>query len=193
MTGPIGGHRGGLSTSTATSPPRPALPARGRDVLTSALIRYRPHSTTVQRVSIGLVFIFFGLMKFVPGASPAEDVATRTMKALTFGFVPAEVSRPLLALFETGIGLGLVTGILLRPVLIAFFLHMIGVFSALVVLPAEMWDGQTGTPTLEGQYIIKNVVLIAACLAVAVDEWCGGPARRATTAGRRHRRGSAPQ
>ncbi|GLF93353.1 DoxX family protein [Streptomyces yaizuensis] len=183
------GHRGATAPGTATRrplAPRPVPPPRTRHVLTSALGRYRPHSTTVLRVSVGLVFIAFGLMKFIPGASPAEDVATRTMKALTFGLVPAEVSRPMLALFEAGIGIGLVTGILLRPVLILFFLHMIGVFSALLVLPGEMWDARTGTPTLEGQYILKNVVLIAACLSVAVDlsSTAGG---RPRTGGRRRR------
>ncbi|WP_197361489.1 DoxX family protein, partial [Streptomyces clavuligerus] len=175
--------------ATATRPtrlPQPGLPVRSRRALTTALGRYRPHSTTVLRVSVGLVFLWFGLMKFVPGASPAEDVATRTMNALTFGLVPADVSRPMLALFETAIGLGLVTGILLRLVLVAFFLHMAGVFSALFVLPAEMWDDRTATPTLEGQYIIKNVVLIAACLAVAVDTWCTGTAARSGTADPAH-------
>lgn len=142
----------------------------GAAALTEALGRYRPHSITVLRVSIGLIFILFGVMKFVPEASPAEDVATRTMDVLSFGLMPAEATRPLLALFETAIGLGLVTGVLLRVVLIAFFAHMAGVFSALLILHGEMWDGPLAAPSLEGQYIIKNIVLIAACLAVAVEE-----------------------
>ncbi|MFI6287819.1 DoxX family protein [Streptomyces sp. NPDC051018] len=144
-------------------------------VVGGALGRYRRHSTTVLRVSVGLVFLGFGVMKFVPGASPAEDVATRTMDVLAFGLVPPEATRPLLALLETVIGLGLVSGVLLRVTLAAFFIHMVGVFSALLVLPAEMWNEETGTPTLEGQYIIKNVVLIAACLAVAAEEVLPGP------------------
>ncbi|MDQ0794236.1 DoxX family protein [Streptomyces sp. B1I3] len=140
--------------------------------------RYRPHSTTILRVSVGLVFVWFGLMKFFPGASPAESIAIRTMDVLTFGLLPATVSCLLLALLETAIGVGLITGRLLRVALTAFFAHMTGVFSALFLLPAEMWNGTVPTPTLEGQYIIKNVVLIAACLTVAVDE--REPRRRPT-------------
>ncbi|MEW1549511.1 DoxX family protein [Streptomyces tsukubensis] len=137
-------------------------------ILDAALCRYRRHSTTILRVSVGLVFVGFGVMKFAPDASPAEDIATRTMDVLAFGLVPSGATRPLLALFETTIGLGLITGILLRLVLAAFFLHMAGVFAALLILPDEMWNGQL--PTLEAQYIIKNVVLIAACLTVAAEE-----------------------
>ncbi|NYE39395.1 hypothetical protein [Streptomyces fulvorobeus] len=92
------------------------------------------------------------------------------MNVLTFDLLPVRASCLLLALLETAIGIGLVTGVLLRLALAAFFAHMAGVFSALFILPAEMWDGTAPAPTLEGQYIIKNVVLIAACLAVAVDE-----------------------
>ncbi|MEU9605535.1 DoxX family membrane protein [Streptomyces sp. NPDC048057] len=156
-------------------------------ILDAALCRYRRHSTTILRVSVGLVFVWFGVTKFVPGASPAQDVATQTMDVLAFGMVPPGTSRPLLALFETAIGLGLVTGVLLRLVLAAFFLHMGGVFSALLILPDQMWSAQVPAPTMEGQYIIKNVVLIAACLAVAADD-----GRRSVVRRGRHR-GDAPR
>ncbi|MEO3978257.1 DoxX family protein [Streptomyces sp. CAU 1734] len=194
MTGHIGGRTGTTTRESVTEHPlhmdRPGRLPRSRAVLSTALGHYRPHSTTVIRVSVGLIFIWFGAMKFVPSASPAEDVATRTMDILCFGLVPMEATRPLLALFETTIGVGLLTGILLRPVLVAFFLHMAGTFSALLFLPGEMWDGQLATPTLEGQYVIKNVVLIAACLAVAADERLARPARTAERTARaaRHRR-----
>ncbi|MGW4031569.1 DoxX family protein [Streptomyces sp. NPDC004838] len=158
----------------------PGRHRRSEPLIGAALGRYRRYSTTVLRVSVGLVFIGFGVLKFVPGASPAQDVATRTMDVLSFGLVPAEASRPLLALMETVIGLGLVSGVLLRLVLATFFVHMAGVFSALLLLPGEMWNEQTATPTLEGQYIIKNVVLIAACLTVAADQGLTGAARYRT-------------
>jgi uncharacterized membrane protein YphA (DoxX/SURF4 family) len=156
---------------------REARHRKCRPAVAGALSRYRRYSTTVLRVSVGLVFIWFGAMKFIPGASPAEDVATRTMDILAFGLVPPDASRPLLALLETVIGLGLITGVLLRLVLAAFFIHMAGVFAALLILPGEMWNSETGTPTLEGQYILKNVVLIAACLTVAADEGFTGASR----------------
>ncbi|MGW0564968.1 DoxX family protein [Streptomyces sp. NPDC003016] len=155
-------------------PPDPAAPPVGRRGARAALdvMRdgYRPHSTTVLRVSVGLVFVWFGVMKFFPGTSPAESVAIRTMDVLTFDLLSTKVSYLMLAFLETAIGAGLVTGVFLRLALTAFFAHMAGVFSALFILPAEMWNGAVPAPTLEGQYIIKNVVLVAACLAVAVDE-----------------------
>ncbi|MFE5598182.1 hypothetical protein ACFQ8O_03155 [Streptomyces coelicoflavus] len=78
---------------------------------------------------------------------------------------------PLLGTAETLIGLALVTGLLLRPASTLFFGHMAGGFTALALLPGQMWHH--GVPTLEGQYILKDLVLVAACLAVAADELSG--------------------
>ncbi|WP_316528259.1 DoxX family protein [Kitasatospora brasiliensis] len=129
---------------------------------------YRRVAPAVLRVSVGAVYLWFGVLKFIPGASPAEDLATRCMSLMTFDLVPPGVSRPLLALMEVAIGAGLVTGLLLRLTLAVFFTHMAGVFATLVLLPNDVWvDGVPPVPTLEGQYILKNVVLIAACLTVA--------------------------
>ncbi|MEV7780320.1 DoxX family membrane protein [Kitasatospora sp. NPDC088351] len=129
---------------------------------------YRRVAPGVLRVSVGVVYLWFGVLKFVPGASPAEDLATRCMSLMTFDLVPPGVSRPLLALMEVIIGAGLVTGLLLRVVLAVFFAHMTGVFATLVLLPNDVWvHGIPPVPTLEGQYILKNIVLIAACLTVA--------------------------
>jgi uncharacterized membrane protein YkgB len=123
------------------------------------------------RVSVGTVFLWFGVLKFFPATSPAEGVAVRGATKLILGLLPPDVTLWMLAAAETAIGLGLVTGVLLRVALIGFFVHMAGVFSTLLLLPGEMWQGDVPVPTLEGQYIIKNVVLVAACLVVAADEW----------------------
>ncbi|MEE1937870.1 DoxX family protein [Streptomyces sp. TRM 70361] len=166
-------------------PPVPAPPA-GAKVLTGTVVSgltfreprprrgpralpafCRRHSFTVLRVSVGLLFVWFGALKLLPGFSPAEDLATRVMSALTADRVPADLSRPLLAMMEMLIGAGLVTGLLLRLTLFVFFVHMAGTLSALVVLPGEMWDGSVAFPTMAGQYVLKNVVLLAAGLAVA--------------------------
>ncbi|MFB6893062.1 DoxX family protein [Kitasatospora sp. NPDC056327] len=129
---------------------------------------YRRVASAVLRASVGVLYLWFGLPKFFPGTSPAEDLATRCMSLMTFGAVPPDVSRFLLALMEVVIGLGLVTGVLLRVVLAVFFVHMTGVFATLVLLPNDVWArGVPPVPTLEGQYILKNIVLIAACLTVA--------------------------
>ncbi|MEU1220284.1 DoxX family protein [Streptomyces microflavus] len=131
--------------------------------------RYTRFSPAVLRVCIGLIFCWFGVLKFFPGASAAEGFAIGAMTELTLGFIPAPVCLLLLAVLETGIGLALLTGFLLRWALAAFFLHMAGVFLSLLVLPDAAWH-TAAVPTLEGQYVIKNIVLVAACLHIAADE-----------------------
>ncbi|WP_338018013.1 DoxX family protein [Streptomyces taklimakanensis] len=134
--------------------------------LTALAAFHRRHSLTVLRVCVGALFLWFGATKFLPGAGTAEDMATRVMSELTLGRVPAELSQPLLATLEVLIGVGLVTGLLPRLTLLVFFGHMAGTFTALVVLPAETWNG-VALPTLAGQYVIKNIVLVAAGLTIA--------------------------
>jgi uncharacterized membrane protein YkgB len=140
---------------------------KGLRTLTAA---YRRHSFTVLRVSVGLLFVWFGALKLLPHISHAEDMATRVMHGLTNGAVPADVSRPLLAAAEILIGTALITGVFRRLTLLAFLTHMAGTFTTLAVLPAEMWDGSVAVPTMAGQYVIKNIVLVAACLAIAVHQ-----------------------
>ncbi|NUV95898.1 hypothetical protein G6W53_24820 [Streptomyces sp. KAI 90] len=119
-------------------------------------------------MSVGALYCWFGVLKLFPAGSPAEEIAAAAMKELTGGQLPTTVSMPLLGTAETLIGLALVTGLLLRPALMLFFGHMTGVFVTLALLPGQMWHH--GMPTLEGQYVLKNLVLVAACLAVASDE-----------------------
>lgn len=118
------------------------------------------------RLALGLVFLWFGLLKFVPSLSPAEDLATRTMAVLTFGWLTPGVSRPLLATWEAVIGLGLLTRIQMRIVLLLLALQMAGTVTPLVLFPAETWRQFPFVPLLEGQYIIKNIVLIASAIVL---------------------------
>jgi len=118
------------------------------------------------RVSLGIVFLWFGLLRFVPGLSPADELATRTIATLTFGLVGPEVSRPVLALWECVIGLGLMTGWFMRGTLLLLFVQMLGTITPLVLFPAETWTIFPIAPTLEGQYIIKNLVLVSAGLVI---------------------------
>jgi len=121
---------------------------------------------TVLRISLGIVFLWFGVLKFVPGLSPADELATRTISTLTFGLVRPDISRPLLALWESVIGLGLITGWFMRGILLLLFVQMLGTITPLVLFPAETWTIFPIAPTLEGQYIIKNIVLVSAGLVI---------------------------
>ena len=57
------------------------------------------------RISLGVVFLWFGALKFFPGMSPAQDLAARTIEVLTFGRVHAAVAVPVLAAWECLIGI----------------------------------------------------------------------------------------
>ena len=61
------------------------------------------------RISLGVVFLWFGALKFFPGLSPAHDLASRTIEALSLGTVHTNVSIPILAAWECLIGLGLLS------------------------------------------------------------------------------------
>lgn len=122
------------------------------------------HSLTLLRVSVGVVYLWFGVLKFFPGMSPAQDLAARTIGTLTFGLVGPSLSVPLLALLETTIGLGLVTGRHLRVTLLLLLSQMAGTVTPLVLFPSETFTAFPIAPTLEGQYIIKNIVLVSAAI-----------------------------
>jgi uncharacterized membrane protein YphA (DoxX/SURF4 family) len=110
--------------------------------------------------------LWFGVLKFFPGVSPAQDIATITIERLTFGFIEPEVSIIILAIWETLIGLGLIFGVFLRVTLFLLFTQMLGTMTPLIFFPAETFIIFPFVPTLEGQYIIKNLVLISAGLVV---------------------------
>jgi uncharacterized membrane protein YphA (DoxX/SURF4 family) len=118
------------------------------------------------RIALGIIFFWFGVLKLFPGLSPAEDLAARTIETLSFGSITPSVSLPILATWECLIGLGLLTGRFLRATLLLLAVQMLGTLTPLFLFPAETWTRFPYAPTLEGQYIIKNVVLIAGAMVV---------------------------
>jgi uncharacterized membrane protein YkgB len=124
------------------------------------------HGITFLRVSLGVVFLWFGLLKFIPGGSPAEGLSAATVWRLTGGAVPPAVSLPLLATWESAIGIGLLTGRMLRLTLLLLVVQMLGTLTPLFLFPRETFAQVPFAPTLEGQYIIKNLVLVAGAIVV---------------------------
>lgn len=118
------------------------------------------------RVSLGIVFFWFGFLKFLPGLSPAEDLATRTIDVMTFGLVQPWLALPILAAWESLIGLGLITGKFMRVTLLLLFAQMGGTMTPLAFFPAETFTIFPVAPTLEGQYIIKNLALASAGIVI---------------------------
>ena len=151
-----------LEPPTTRSPSAPlvdpmALVARGATWLNA-------HSIPALRVSLGLVFLVFGALKFVPGLSPAEDLSVATIDRLTLGIVSGSAALVLTAVTETVIGLTLVTGRFVRVGLVVLAGALVGIMSPLVLFYDDMFDGG---PTLVAQYVFKDIVLAAAGLVVA--------------------------
>ena len=139
--------------------------------ITAALARL---GVPVLRIGLGVVFLWFGLLKFFPGGSPAETLAARTIEVLSGGLIGPAVSLPVLATWESLIGLGLLAGRFMRATLFLLALQMLGTLTPLVLFPAETFTTFPLAPTLEGQYIIKNVVLIGAAMVVGSTVRGGG-------------------
>ncbi|MGB3682658.1 MAG: DoxX family protein [Rubrobacteraceae bacterium] len=142
------------------------------DRLDTALNRWLvAHSIAILRVSLGLVFLAFGALKFFPGLSPIEGLATRTTTALTFGLIPPSAGLVMIAALEVTIGLCFITGKYLRIGVWLMGAQMIGAMSPLVLFPGELFSG-VFAPTLVAQYILKDVVLVAVGMVLA-STWSG--------------------
>lgn len=126
------------------------------------------HSLTIMRVSLGLVFLLFGLLKFIPDASPAEGLSVRTMEKLTFGLLEGDPARLVVATAEVLVGASLLTGFYLKAGVVLLGFVMIGVMAPLVLFTRELFSGPGHAPTLEAQYVIKDIVLVAAGINIAV-------------------------
>jgi uncharacterized membrane protein YphA (DoxX/SURF4 family) len=132
-------------------------------IITRVMARY---GIVLLRVSVGVVFFWFGILKFFPALSPAEDLAARTISTLTFGLIGPQISLPVLAAWEVLIGLGLITGLFMRATLLLLVVQMLGTITPLFLFPSETWTVFPIAPTLEGQYIIKNLVLVSAGIVI---------------------------
>ncbi len=120
------------------------------------------YGLVIMRVGLGLIFFWFGALKLVPGLSPAEELVRNTIY-----FVDPDLFLPVLALWEVLIGLGLMFGKFMRVTLLLLFMQMPGTALPLLILPEVTWTAFPYGLTLEGQYIIKNLVLIGGGLVLA--------------------------
>jgi putative oxidoreductase len=137
------------------------------------LIRY---SISVLRISVGAVFLGFGFLKFFPGASPAERLATDTTHVLFLGLVPPDVAIYIVASMECFIGVCFLigTGALMRVAIWVLAAQLVGILSPLVIEPGRLFSGPHHAPTLSGQYVLKDVILVAAGMVIAAGAFRGG-------------------
>lgn len=125
-------------------------------------INISSRSLFILRCSIGVIYIWFGMLKFFPGFSPAEDLAINTIQKLTAGLVQPHTSLILLAIWETVVGVLLIVGYQLRKVLVFQLLHMCCTFSPLLFFPEISFTIAPYGFTLVGQYIMKNIIIVSA-------------------------------
>jgi uncharacterized membrane protein YkgB len=116
---------------------------------------------TFSRFAIGVVFIWFGALKTIGELSPAYDLVAATVYWLT-----PEIIVPLLGLWEVAIGLAFLFTPLTRIAIFLLFLQLPGTFLPLVLLPEVCFTVFPFGLTLEGQYIVKNLVIIGSALVI---------------------------
>jgi len=117
-------------------------------------------SLPILRFSLAIIFIWFGALKPF-GQSPAVELVTKTV----YWFDP-QIFIPILGVWEIAIGVCLLFRPLLRVGLFLLAVQMPGTFLPLVLLPEVCFTTFPFDLTLEGQYIVKNLVLIGAGLVV---------------------------
>jgi len=135
----------------------------------SALVRFdhtvieftRAHSIPILRISLGIVFVWFGVLKIV-GHSPVADLVIKTAY-----FLPPNVAVIGMGVLETIIGIGLLTGLAMRLTLLMFFVQMCGTFLTIVTRPDLLIEhGDPLLLSVNGEFLLKNLVLIAAGIAI---------------------------
>ena len=117
------------------------------------------------RISLGIIFIWFGVLKPL-GLSPAEPLVIATVRWLPI--FDGGMWLIIIGWWEVVIGIAILFRRTVRVAIALLALQMIGTFMPLILLPAVTF--QAGHlpygPTMEGQYIIKNLLIISAALVV---------------------------
>jgi uncharacterized membrane protein YkgB len=145
-----------------------------------AIVKQRIHDVDLQiigllrksflplaRVAIFVVYFWFGILKLFE-LSPATPLAA-ALTEKTIGLAHFDTAFMLLAIFECLIGLLFLFPSMTRIVIPMIVVHLVVVCSPMVLVPGEAWD-RFLVPTLEGQYIIKNLVLAALAIGIAAQE-----------------------
>ncbi|MDP2654118.1 MAG: hypothetical protein Q8Q08_08820 [Candidatus Omnitrophota bacterium] len=118
------------------------------------------HGLILLRFSLGIIFIWFGLLKSF-GQSPVNDLVARTV----YWFDP-KIFIPVLGWWEFAIGACFLFKPLIRAAILLLFLQIGGTFLPLVLLPEVCFQKFPLVLTIEGQYIVKNLLIISAAIVI---------------------------
>lgn len=131
------------------------------DEIDYAVVRWmNTYGFRLLRVSLAVIFIWFGALKFA-WMSPANEMIAHTVY-----WVPPELFIPVLGWWEVIIGVCMLFRPLIRLSIFLLFLQMPGTMLPLFILPEVCYTNFPFGLTLEGQYIIKNLVLISAAIVI---------------------------
>ncbi|MDH3731841.1 MAG: YkgB family protein [Acidimicrobiia bacterium] len=135
------------------------------DLIDETVITWlRRWSEPILRISVAIVFVWFGALKLF-GVTPVADLVADTV----YWFDPDWVV-PALGVFEIAVGVGLAFSIAPRLVLALFALQMLGTFLVFVLQPEVAFqDGNPLLLTVEGEFVLKNLVLLAAGLVIGAS------------------------
>ena len=133
------------------------------------------------RFSIGIIFIWFGALKMIGELSPAYDLVAATIYWLT-----PEIIVPLLGLWEIAIGVAFLVPALTRAGIVLLAFQMPGTFLPLVLLPEVCFTVIPFGLTLEGQYIVKNLVIIGSALVIVAGMSTKKPDKLAASVSRKN-------
>ncbi len=131
------------------------------DVADIVLAVLKPISVPLLRISLGVVYVWFGVLKIL-GVSPIDGLVASMLP-----FLPADVAVIGLGSVEVILGGLLIMGLAVPWIAAAQVLHLLGTFAVFVFQPAIVHTGNPFAVTLEGEFIAKNLVLIAALFVVA--------------------------
>lgn len=135
-----------------------------KEIDTWAINTVKKISHPLARVALFIIFFWFGILKLF-GQSPANTLVEHLLNQ-TMPWIPFSVFIIILGSFEMIIGILFLIPRAERIAILIMVLHMFTTFLPLVILPHDVWKHFL-VPTLEGQYIIKNLVIIALALGVA--------------------------
>lgn len=121
-------------------------------------------------ISVGVVYLWFGMLKFFPEVSPAEDLAKETIQFLTFAMLPKNLGFLLLAIIEVVIGLCLVFKVKPKLVILVAITHLVLTFVPLIFFSHLIFGNVPFSLTLVGQYVIKNIIVISALMLIYPTE-----------------------
>tara|TARA_R110002096_G_scaffold213762_2_gene401271 strand:+ start:1293 stop:1916 length:624 start_codon:yes stop_codon:yes gene_type:complete len=118
------------------------------------------------RISIGLIYAVFGLLKFFPQYSPAEQLAADTICIITFDVLSGNAACIVLAIMETLIGVALIVNFKARATILITIWHMCCTFLPLVLLPQYAFNQDPFSFSIVGQYIFKNLIILSALMVL---------------------------